>query len=75
MISSIRGSESQTRRSVAHAEFHIFGALPDIIHAEWIDDIELLDEKMAEFIERKHRQNAFDIRYNSTIDSGREQWK
>jgi superfamily II DNA or RNA helicase len=55
--------------------FDIFGALPDVIKAEWIDSIELLDEKMSEFIERKHRQNAFDIRYNSTIDTGGEKWE
>ncbi len=55
--------------------FDIFGALPDVIEAEWIDDIELLDEKMSQFIDRKRRQNAFDIRYDSTIDAGGERWE
>jgi hypothetical protein len=55
--------------------FDIFGALPDVIKAEWIDNIELLDDKMSEFIERQRRQNAFDIRYNDTIDAGGEKWE
>jgi hypothetical protein len=49
--------------------------LPDVIKDEWIEDIELMDDKMAEFIERKRRVNAFDIRYNSTIDPGGERWE
>jgi superfamily II DNA or RNA helicase len=55
--------------------FDVFGALPDVIKDEWIDDIELLDEKMSEFIEQKRRMNAFDIRYNETIDPKGEKWE
>lgn len=55
--------------------FDIFGALPDAIKDDWIDDIERLDERMTEFIDRKRRLNAFDIRYNGTIDPGGERWE
>lgn len=55
--------------------FDLFGGLPDVIKDDWIDDIELLDEKMSELIDRKRRLNAFDIRYSSTIDPGGERWE
>jgi superfamily II DNA or RNA helicase len=55
--------------------YDLFGALPDVIKDEWIENIELMDDKMAEFIERKRRVNAFDIRYNNTIDPGGERWE
>lgn len=55
--------------------FDIFGGLPDAIKDDWIDDIERLDERMREFIDRRRRMNAFDIRYNNTIDPGGERWE
>ena len=73
---STRDEEIYRRLSTRMKDrFDIFGSLPDVIKAEWIDNIELLDDKMSEFIERQHRQNAFDIRYNSTIDAGGEKWE
>jgi superfamily II DNA or RNA helicase len=55
--------------------FDLFGALPDVIKDDWIENVELLDAKLAEFIERKERMNAFDIRYSATIDPGGERWE
>src|SRR5262245_37868042 len=55
--------------------YNVFGSLPDVIEDDWIDDIENLDEKLSEFIERKRRANAFDIRYADTIDPEGEPWE
>jgi superfamily II DNA or RNA helicase len=55
--------------------YNVFGSLPDVIEDDWIDDIEHLDEKLAEFIERKRRANAFDIRYANTVNPKGEPWQ
>jgi superfamily II DNA or RNA helicase len=55
--------------------YNVFGSLPDVIEDDWIDDIEDLDEKLTEFIERKRRANAFDIRYADTVDPEGEPWE
>jgi superfamily II DNA or RNA helicase len=56
--------------------YDIFGSLPDVIEDDWIDDIEDLDEKLSEFIEkRKAARSAFDLRYGDTIDPEGEPWE
>ncbi len=55
--------------------FDIFGSLPDVIEDDWIEDIEALDDKLSEFIERQARANAFDLRYSSTIEPSEERWE
>jgi superfamily II DNA or RNA helicase len=55
--------------------YDIFGSLPDVIEDEWIEDIEALDERLTEFIEKKRRANAFDIRYADTVDPRGEPWE
>jgi superfamily II DNA or RNA helicase len=55
--------------------FDIFGSLPDVIEDDWIQDIESLDTKLTEFIEKKRRANAFDIRYADTVDPDGEPWE
>ncbi|MGH8593646.1 MAG: phospholipase D-like domain-containing anti-phage protein [Gammaproteobacteria bacterium] len=55
--------------------FDIFGALPDVIEDDWIEDIEALDRKLSEYIERRKRANAFDLRYSSTIEPTDERWE
>jgi len=55
--------------------FDIFGSLPDVIEDEWIEDIEALDEKLSEFIQRKKRANAFDLRYSAAIEPSEERWE
>lgn len=67
---SARTSRSRISRRCSTTRPKTGHFMPDAIKDDWIDDIERLDERMAEFIERKRRLNAFDIRYNDTIDPG-----
>ncbi len=56
--------------------YDIFGSLPDVIEDDWIEDIEHLDEKLSEYIERrKAARSAFDLRYGSTTDPEGEPWE
>lgn len=56
--------------------YDIFGSLPDVIEDDWIDDIEGLEEKLSEFIEkRRAARSAFDLRYGDTIDPEGEPWE
>ncbi len=55
--------------------FDLFGALPDMIEDDWIEDVEALDRKLSEYIERKKRANAFDLRYSATIEPTGERWE
>jgi hypothetical protein len=34
---------------------------------DWIQNIELLDEHLSQFTQRKRRANAFDLRYGRTV--------
>jgi len=49
--------------------------MPDVIEDDWIEHIENLDQKLTEYIERKRRANAFDIRYADTVDPKGEPWE
>ena len=40
-----------------------------------IENIEELDERISEFIEKKKRANAFDIRYSDTVDLTGQPWE
>jgi hypothetical protein len=55
--------------------FAILGSLPDVIEDDWIEDIESLDTKLNEYIDKKKRANAFDIRYADTVDPEGEPWE
>lgn len=55
--------------------YDIFGSLPDVIEDDWIENIEELDERISEFIEKQKRANAFDIRYSDTVDPTGEPWE
>jgi hypothetical protein len=55
--------------------FDLFGSLPDTIEDEWIDQIEVLDEKLDEYINAQKRVNGFDIRYNTDLDSEEDEWR
>jgi superfamily II DNA or RNA helicase len=56
--------------------YDIFGSLPDVIEDDWIDDIEHLDDKLSEFIEKRQAaRSAFDLRYGDTIDPEGEPWE
>lgn len=55
--------------------YDLFGSLPDVIEDDWIEHIEDLDERIAEFIQRKERANAFDIRYADSVDANGQPWE
>lgn len=55
--------------------YDLFGALPDTIKDEWIEDIEKLGEEMDRYIEERRRATGFDIRYNATLEPGEDDWR
>lgn len=56
--------------------YDIFGSLPDVIEDDWIDDIEHLDQKLSEFIEKREAvKTAFDLKYGDTVDPEGEPWE
>ena len=54
--------------------FDLFGALPDTIKDEWIDNIEDLGEEMDKYIDAQKRETGFDIRYNATLEPDDDTW-
>ena len=52
-----------------------FGSLPDVIEDDWIEDIEKLDDKLSEYMNKKKQANAFDLRYGPTIEPRDEWWE
>ncbi len=56
--------------------YDIFGSLPETIDDEWIDDEETLREKMDEYMhERDKAQNAFSVKYRSSVDPDAHKWE
>lgn len=55
--------------------YNLFGALPDTIKDEWIEDIETLGEKMDEFIDAQKQANGFDLRYNTSLIPSEKDWR
>ncbi|HAV1329263.1 helicase [Vibrio parahaemolyticus] len=55
--------------------YNLFGALPDTIKDEWIDDIETLGEEMDKYIEDRKQANGFDLRYTSTMEPSDKDWR
>ena len=55
--------------------FDLFGAIPDTIKDEWIDDIETLGKKMDEYIDAQKKANGFDLRYNTDISYSEKDWR
>ena len=56
--------------------YDIFGGLPDTIEDEWIQDIARLEEQMDLYIHlRKQAVDAFDVRYQATIDPEANRWE
>jgi predicted AAA+ superfamily ATPase len=51
------------------------GLMQFVIEDDWIENIEELDERISEFIEKKKRANAFDIRYSDTVDPTGQPWE
>lgn len=55
--------------------YDLFGALPDTIRDDWIDDIENLGEKMDQYIAERRRATGFDLRYNDTVKPSDDSWR
>ena len=59
-------------------KFDIFGALPDTIDDEWIEDVEQLGEEIDKYIEKQaEAKNVFEIRYqgDDSIDPTKDRWE
>lgn len=59
-------------------KFDIFGALPDTIDDEWIDDVGELGEEIDKYIEKRAAaKNVFEIRYqgDESIDPDKDRWE
>lgn len=56
--------------------YDIFGSLPDTIDDDWIDEEEKIKERMDEYIhEREKAQNAFSMKYQSTLNPEAHLWE
>lgn len=56
--------------------YDIFGGLPDTIDDEWIDNIELLEEMMDQYIHlREQARDVFEMRYQESIDPDKDRWE
>ncbi len=54
--------------------YDLFGSLPDTIQADWIDDIERMEDELSQFTSKKQQANAFDLRYGETVNPRGEGW-
>jgi superfamily II DNA or RNA helicase len=56
--------------------YDIFGGLPDAIEDDWIENVEDLEKRMDEYVHlRGQARNAFEMRYQETIDPDRDRWE
>ncbi len=56
--------------------YDIFGSLPDTIDDEWIQDEAELNERLDSYMsERKAAEDAFSIKYRSTLDPEANLWE
>lgn len=56
--------------------YDIFGSLPETIDDEWIEDEQTLREKMDAYLhEREKAQNAFSVKYRSSVDPDANKWE
>lgn len=56
--------------------YDIFGSLPDTIDDDWIQDEEELKKRMDAYMhERKKAQDAFSVKYRSTLDPEEHLWE
>ncbi len=57
-------------------KFDIFGSLPDTIEDDWIENVEELDARVDQYIhERERAKNAFELRYEGTIEPDSNRWE
>ena len=60
------------------SKFDIFGALPDTIDDEWIEDVARLGEELDKYIEKREAaKNVFEIRYQGSdaLDQEDDRWE
>lgn len=55
--------------------YDLFGALPDTIKDDWIENVEQLGELMDQYIEAQRQETGFDIRYNATLRPEADDWQ
>ncbi len=56
--------------------YDIFGSLPDTIEDDWIEDVENMRERMDSYMhEREKAQNAFTVKYRTTLDPEANKWE
>lgn len=56
--------------------YDIFGSLPDTIEDEWTKDVKTINERLNIYLnERENAKNAFDIRYNASVDPNANRWE
>lgn len=56
--------------------YDIFGSLPDTIDDDWIDEEEKIKKRMDEYMhEREKAQNAFSMKYQSTLNPESHLWE
>ncbi|MDM7457162.1 MAG: helicase-related protein [Tepidimonas sp.] len=55
--------------------YDLFGALPDTIKDEWIEDIESLGEKLDMYIDAQKKATGFDLRYTGTMMPPEKDWR
>ncbi len=56
--------------------YNIFGNLPEIIDDKWIENEEILREKIDAYMhERKNAQDAFSVKYKSVLDPESNLWE
>jgi len=57
-------------------KFDLFGSLPDTIDDEWIQDEEILDAKLDQYIHlRDAAKNAFELRYEKDVNPDENRWE
>lgn len=54
--------------------FNLFGALPDTIEDEWINQQTDIGVEMDKYIERQKKETGFDIRYSGTLAPDDDAW-
>ena len=55
--------------------YDLFGALPDTIRDDWIDDLETLGERMDQYIEERRQATGFDLRYRDSVRPSEAAWR
>lgn len=55
--------------------YDLFGSLPDTIKDEWIEDIEMLGERLDEYINAQKAATGFDLRYTGTMMPPEKDWR